>query len=106
MCVERLEEDNNIVNVNTIEISKLAKLFVHYSLNVDEQIFEFYNSDIKLFLVSINNEEKLMFIFKRNQELQEESQLVHQTYVPTITNLSYNVRLNKYRMSICNDQSI
>ncbi len=73
MCVERLEEDNNIVNVNTIKVSKLTKLFVHYSLNVDKRIFESYNSDIKLFFVLINNEEKLMFIFKRNQELQEKS---------------------------------
>ena len=66
MCVERLKENNNIVNVNMIEVSKLAKLSIHYSLNVDEQIFESYNSDIKLFLVSINNKEKLMLIFKRN----------------------------------------
>ncbi len=66
MCVERLKEDDNIVNVNTIEVSKLTRLFVHYSLNVDKRIFEFYNSDIKLFFVSINNEEKLMFVFKRN----------------------------------------
>jgi hypothetical protein len=73
MCVEQLEEDNNIVNVNTIKVSKLTKLFVHYSLNVDKRIFESYNSDIKLFFVLINNEEKLMFIFKRNQELQEKS---------------------------------
>jgi len=77
MCVERLREDNNIVNVNTIEVPKLTKLFVHYSLNVDERIFESYNSDIELFLVSINNEKKLMFVFKRNQELQEESQLIY-----------------------------
>ncbi len=73
MCVEQLEEDNNIVNVNTIEVSKLTKLFVHYSLNVDKRIFESYNSNIKFFFVLINNEEKLMFIFKRNQELQEKS---------------------------------
>jgi len=71
MCVEKLRENDNIVNVNTTKVSKLTKLFVHYSLNVDERIFEFYNSDIKLFLVSINNEEKLMFVFKRNQELQK-----------------------------------
>jgi len=69
MCVERLKEDDNIVNVNTTKVSKLTKLFVHYSLNVDERIFEFHNNDIKLFLVLINNEEKLMFVFKRNQEL-------------------------------------
>ncbi len=73
MCVEQLREDNNIVNVNTIKISKLTKLFVHYSLNVDERIFEFHSNDIKLFFVSINNEEELMFVFKRNQELQKES---------------------------------
>ncbi len=73
MCVERLRENNNIVNINTIEISKLTKFFVHYSLNVDERIFELHNSDIKLFLALINNEEEFMFVFKRNQELQEES---------------------------------
>ncbi len=77
MCVERLRKDENIINVNTIKFSKLTKLFVHYSLNVDERIFEFYSSDIKLFFVSINNEEELMSIFKRNQELQKESQFVH-----------------------------
>jgi len=77
MCVERLRKDDNIINVNTIKISKLTKLFVHYSLNVDERIFEFYSSDIKLFFVSISNEEELMSIFKRNQELQKESQFVH-----------------------------
>jgi len=77
MCVKRLRENDNIVNIDTIEVFKLTKFFVHYSLNVDERIFEFYNSNIKLFLVLINNEKKLMFIFKRNQELQEESQLVH-----------------------------
>ncbi len=73
MCVKRLEEDDNIVNVNTTKVSKLTKLSIYYSLNVDERIFEFYSSDIKLFLVSINNEKKLMFIFKRNQELQEKN---------------------------------
>ncbi len=73
MCVKRLKENNNIINVNTIEVLKLTKLFVHYSLNVDERIFEFYNSDIKLFLVSINNKEELIFVFKRNQELQEKN---------------------------------
>ncbi len=77
MCVERLRENDNIVNINTIEISKLAKFSIHYSLNVDERIFEFYNSDIELFLASISNEEELMFVFKRNQELQKKSQLVH-----------------------------
>ena len=66
MCIEQLREDDNIVNVNTIEVFKLTKLSIHYSLNVDKRIFEFYNSDIKLFFVSINNEEKLMFVFKRN----------------------------------------
>jgi len=66
MCVKRLREDDNIVNVDTIEVSKLTKLFVHYSLNVDERIFESHSSDIELFLASINNEEELMFIFKRN----------------------------------------
>jgi len=73
MFVKRLKENNNIINVNTIEVLKLTKLFVHYSLNVDERIFEFYNSDIKLFLVSINNKEELIFVFKRNQELQEKN---------------------------------
>jgi hypothetical protein len=66
MCVERLEENNNIININMIKVSKLTKLFVHYSLNVNKRIFEFYNSDIKLFLASINNNKKLIFIFKRN----------------------------------------
>jgi len=46
MCVERLREDNNIVNINTIKVSKLTKFFVYYSLNVDERIFEFYNNNI------------------------------------------------------------
>jgi hypothetical protein len=46
MCVEQLEENNNIINVNTIKIFKLTKFFIYYSLNVDEQIFEFYNNDI------------------------------------------------------------
>jgi len=77
MCVERLEEDDNIVNVNTTKVSKLTKFSIHYSLNVDERIFESYNSDIKLFFASISNKEELMLVFKRNQELQEESQLVH-----------------------------
>ncbi len=66
MYVEQLRENDNIVNVNTTKISKLMKLFIYYSLNVNERIFEFHNSDIELFLVSISNEEKLMFIFKRN----------------------------------------
>ncbi len=77
MCIEQLREDDNIVNVNTIEVFKLTKLSIHYSLNVNEQIFEFHNNDIKLFFVSISNEEKLIFVFKRNQELQEESQFIH-----------------------------
>ncbi len=73
MCVKQLRENNNIINVDTIKVSKLAKLSIYYSLNVDERIFEFYSNDIKLFLVLINNEKELMFIFKRNQELQKES---------------------------------
>ncbi len=66
MCVERLRENNNIVYIDTIEVSKLTKLFVYYLLNVDERIFESYNSNIELFLVSINNKEELISIFKRN----------------------------------------
>jgi len=42
-------------------------------LNIDKQILKFYSSNIKLFLVSINNKEEFIFIFKRNQELQKES---------------------------------
>jgi len=73
MYVKQLREDNNIINVNTTKVSKLTKLSIYYSLNVNKRIFEFYNNNIKLFLVSINNKEKLMFIFKRNQELQEKN---------------------------------
>jgi len=73
MCVEQLRENNNIVNVNTTKVFKLTKLFLYYSLNVDERIFESYNSDIKLFFALINNKEELIFIFKCNQELQEEN---------------------------------
>ena len=73
MYVEQLRESDNIVNIDTIEISKLTKFFVYYSLNVDERIFESYNSNIKLFFALINNKEELIFIFKCNQELQEEN---------------------------------
>jgi len=64
MCVERLRENNNIININTIEVFKLTKLFVYYSLNVDERNFELYNSNIKLFLALINNKE---FFFYKTQ---------------------------------------
>ncbi len=73
MCVEPLREDDNIINVNTIKVSKLTKFFVYYLLNVDERIFKSYNNDIELFFVLINNNKKLMFVFKRNQELQKKS---------------------------------
>ncbi len=73
MCVKQLRENDNIINVNTAKVSKLTKLSIYYSLNVNKRIFEFYNNNIELFLVSINNKEKLMFIFRRNQELQEEN---------------------------------
>jgi len=96
MYIERLREDNNIVNINAIKVFKLTKLFVYYLLNVDERIFEFYNNNIQLFLALINNKEEFIFVFKRNQELQKKSQLVYKIYVFTITNLSYNVCLNKY----------
>ncbi len=66
MCIEQLKENDNIINVDTIEISKLTNFLVHYSLNVDERIFEFYNNDIKLFFVLISNKEKFMFVFKHN----------------------------------------
>jgi len=96
MCIEQLRKDNNIIYIDTIEVFKLTKLFVYYLLNVDKRIFEFYNNNIELFFVSINNKKKLMLVFKRNQELQKESQLVYKTYVLTITNLNYNVYLNRY----------
>jgi len=73
MCVKQLRKNNNIVNINTTKVSKLTKLSIYYLLNVDEQIFEFYNSNIKLFLILINSKEKLIFIFKRNQELQKKN---------------------------------
>jgi len=73
MCIEPLREDDNIINVNTIKVSKLTKFFVYYLLNVDERIFKSYNNDIELFFVLINNNKKLMFVFKRNQELQKKS---------------------------------
>jgi len=91
-----LRENNNIVNTDMTKVSKLTKLFVYYSLNIDKRIFEFYNNNIELFLVSINNKEKLIFVFKRNQELQEENQFIYKTYILTITNLNYNICLNKY----------
>ncbi len=42
MCVEQLEENNNIINVNTIKVSKLTKFSIYYLLNVDERIFKSY----------------------------------------------------------------
>jgi len=66
MYVEQLRKNNNIVYINTTKVSELTKLFVYYSLNVDKRIFEFYNSNIELFLVLISNKEELMLIFKRN----------------------------------------
>jgi len=55
MCVKQLRENNNIINVNTTKVSKLTKFFIYYLLNVNKRIFKFYNNDIELFLVSINN---------------------------------------------------
>ena len=66
MCVERLRESNNIVNINSTKLSKLTKFFVYYLLNVDKRIFESYNNNIKLFFVLINNKEKLIFVFQCN----------------------------------------
>jgi len=66
MYVKELQEDNNIIKINTIKVFKLIKLFVYYLLNVDEQIFKFYNSNIKLFLILINNKEEIMLVFIRN----------------------------------------
>jgi len=96
MCIKQLQEDNNIVYIDTIEVSKLTKLFVYYLLNVSERIFESYNNNTKLFLVSINNKEELMLVFKRNQELQKKNQFIYKTYILTLINLSYNIYLNKY----------
>ncbi len=66
MCVERLRESDNIVNINSTKLSKLTKFFVYYLLNVDKRIFESYNNNIKLFFVLINNKEKLIFVFQCN----------------------------------------
>jgi len=68
-----LQENNNIVNINTIEVFKLIKFFVYYLLNVDKQIFKSYSNNIELFLVSINNKEEFVFVFEQNQELQKEN---------------------------------
>ncbi len=68
-----MQKNNNIVNIDTVELSKLTEFSIYYLLNIDKQIFEFYNSNIELFLVLINNKEKLIFIFQYNQELQKES---------------------------------
>ncbi len=65
MCIEQLREDNNITNINTTKVSKLTQFFIYYLLNINKQIFKFYNNNIKLFLVLINNKEKLIFVFKR-----------------------------------------
>ena len=65
MCIEQLREDNNIININTTKVSKLTKFFIYYLLNINKQIFKFYNNNIKLFLVLINNKEILIFVFKR-----------------------------------------
>jgi hypothetical protein len=65
MCIEQLRENNNIININTTKVSKLTKFFIYYLLNINKQIFKFYNSNIKLFLVLINNKEELIFVFKR-----------------------------------------
>jgi len=65
MCVEQIEDDN-IVYIDTTKVSKLTKLSIYYLLNVDERIFEFYNNNIELFLILINNKEELMLIFKCN----------------------------------------
>ena len=91
-----MRENNNIVYIDTTKVSKLTKLFVYYLLNVDKRIFEFYNSNIKLFFVSIDNKEKVIFVFKRNQELQEKNQFVYKIYILTIIDLNYNICLNKY----------
>ncbi len=63
MCVEQLRENNNIVNINSTKLFKLTKFFIYYLLNIDKQIFEFYNNNIKLFFVLINNKKEFIFIF-------------------------------------------
>ena len=57
-----MQENNIIVNINTIEVSKLTKFSIYYLLNIDKQIFEFYNSNIKLFLILIDNKE-ILYLF-------------------------------------------
>jgi len=63
MCVEQLRENNNIVNINSTKLFKLTKFFIYYLLNIDKQIFEFYNNNIKLFFVLINNKQEFIFMY-------------------------------------------
>jgi len=60
------EKTTNIVNINIAKVFKLTKLFIYYLLNVDERIFQSYNSNIELFLALLNNKKELIFVFKRN----------------------------------------
>jgi len=64
MYIEQLRENNNIININIAEVSKLTKFSIYYLLNINKQIFQFYNSDIELFLVLIDNKKELISIFK------------------------------------------
>jgi len=61
-----LQKNNNIVNINTTEVSKLTKFSIYYLLNIDKQIVEFYNNNIELFLVLINDKEEFISISKQN----------------------------------------
>jgi len=54
-----LQENNNIVNINTTKVSKLTKFSIYYLLNINKQICKLYSNNIKLFLVLINNEKNL-----------------------------------------------
>ena len=59
-----MQKNNDLVNINTIEVSKLIKFFFYYLLNIDKQVSKLYNNSNKLFLTFINNIKK---IFKQNQ---------------------------------------
>jgi len=70
--LESLEVNNNVVNVDSRELTIISKKFVNLTLNVRKRVFVFYYNNVKEFLFTITYYCKLVTILEMYALLVEE----------------------------------
>ena len=100
MFFKNIEENNNIIYVDTNKFAKISKNKIDSSLYVWWWIFETHHDDVKLFLFSMWNDDKFMSVCKFYQLLMKKTRCVENENEFAFDDDWNNVWLKKHKINI------